>query len=158
IRTLPVSGLVSTRSMLSQLASRSATVRKKTVLLRFSGTFIRNRRAVKWLMWAAGSSGIRRARLPGRSVWQSHYFVWRKRLVLAARQLLLSIVFGARLGHYIAGQFAHLGRPLAAALVEGDPGLEQPLGRRPEISFQTRQDQRCHQSACETGQHGGNHC
>src|SRR5580704_29207 len=153
ISTLAVSGLVSTRSMLSHVASRSAAAEKKSVCRRFSGTFTRNRRAVKWLMRADGRLGIRRAGLPGMPVTQLHDFIRRDRVVWGTSHALFGVVLGACLGHHVGGELAQLGGPLAAALVERDPGLEQALGRRPEIALQSRQEHRRHQAPCDTGQH-----
>src|SRR3954447_9434146 len=106
MRILAVSGLVSTRSTLSQVASRSATAAKKSDFRRFSGTFIRNRRAVKWLMRATGRLGIRRAGLPGMPVAQPHDFIRRNRLVFGIRDGLFDLVLGTGLGHHIAGELA----------------------------------------------------
>src|SRR5277367_4482014 len=103
MRMLPVSGLVSTPSTLSHVASCSATVWKKSVFRRFSGTFIRNRRPVKWLMRAAGRLGIRRAGLPGMAIVQPHDFARCNRVGLGIRDGLFGVVLGASLGHYIAG-------------------------------------------------------
>src|SRR5260370_3491899 len=152
-RTLAVSGLVSTRSTLSQVASRAARVEKKAVSRRFSGTLIRNRRGVKWLRRAAGSVGMRRAGLLGMPVPQPHDFIRGDRVLLGNAQHLFGVVFRACLGHHIAGDLAHLGRSLAAPLVECNPGLEQVLGGWPEIALQSRQDQRRHQAARDTRQH-----
>src|ERR1700724_1476015 len=116
IRTLAVSGLVSTRSMLSHVASRSAAAEKKSVFRRFSGTFIRNRRAVKWLMRADGRLGIRRASLPGMPVTQLHDFIRRDRVVWGTSHALFGVVLGACLGHHVGGELAQLGGPLASAL------------------------------------------
>src|SRR5260370_1060820 len=149
-RTLAVSGLVSTRSTLSQVASRAARVEKKAVSRRFSGTLIRNRRGVKWLMRAAGRLGIRRAGLLGMPVPQPHDFIRGDRVLLGNAQHLFGVVFRACLGHHIAGELAHLGRSLAAPLVECNPGLEQVLGGWPEIALQSRQDQRRYQAARDT--------
>src|SRR5260370_23740528 len=151
-RTLAVSGLVSTRSTLSQVASRSATVSKKAVSRRFSGTLIRNRRGVKWLMRAAGRLGIRRAGLLGMPV-PPHDFIRGDRVRLGNAQHLFGVVFGACLGHHIAGELAHLGRSLAAPLVECNPGLEQDLCGWPEIALQSRQDERRHPAASDIGHH-----
>src|SRR4051812_32975306 len=128
MRMLAVSGLVSTASMVSHAASLSATVSKKALSRRFSGTLIRNRRGVKWLMRAAGRLGIRRAGLPGIPVAQPHDFVHRNRLVQCTSHALFGVVFGASLGQHIAGELTHLGRPLSAPLVECDSGFEQAFG------------------------------
>src|SRR5271169_5090977 len=124
MRMLPVSGLVSTPSTLSHVASCSATVWKKSVFRRFSGTFIRNRRPGKWLMRAAGRLGIRRAGLPGMAIVQPHDFIHRNRVVGGTSGALFGVVFGAGLGHHIAGELAYLGRSLAAPLVKCNPCFE----------------------------------
>src|SRR5437763_7210080 len=157
IRTLAVSGLVSTASIVSHAASLSATVSKKALSRRFSGTLIRNRRGVKWLLRAAGRLGVPRAGLPGMPVVQSHDVFRRNRIwgtsLRGTSHPLFGVVLGTGLGHHIAGELAHLGRPLAAPLVECYPGFEQALGRRPKIALQPRQDQRRHQAARDPGQH-----
>src|SRR3954452_15794320 len=98
MRMLAVSGLVSTASMVSHAASLSATASKKALSRRFSGTLIRNRRGVKWLMRAAGRLGIRRAGLPGMPVVQSHNFFRRNRVWATSIWGTSDALFGVVLG------------------------------------------------------------
>src|SRR5215469_1486087 len=99
-------------------------------------------------MLADGRSGIRRADLLAVSIAQSHDVIRRDRVAFAIRHWLLGFVFGASLGHQVA-------RQLAAALIERDPGLEQPLCRRANIAFQPRQDERRQQPTRKARRQGG---
>jgi hypothetical protein len=66
---------------------------------------------------------------------QPHDFIRCSRAGPGIRDRLFGVVLGASLGHYIAGELAYLGRPLAPVLEEGDPGFEQALGGGPQIAL-----------------------
>src|SRR5690349_18396671 len=133
IRTLAVSGLVSTRSILSHAERRSATFAKNAASRRFSGTLIRNRRSVRWLMRAVGRLGMGRTGLAAVASAQPRYVVFGSRAGSGIRALLLGLVLGAGLGHKVARRLADFGRLLAPALIERDPGFEDASCRGADI-------------------------
>src|SRR4051794_17994687 len=117
MRRLAVSGLISTRSTLSHLESRSAASEKNGASRRFSGILIRSLRLVKWLIRAAGRLGIRQTSLLPPASAQPHHLVFCAGLVSNPGNPALGLVFGARLCHQIAGQFPELGCSFAPPLV-----------------------------------------
>src|SRR5215469_13561820 len=153
MRTPAVSGLVSTRSILSHVARRSATALKKSASRRFSGILIRSRRVVRWVIRAAGRLGIRCTDLLAVSVAQSHHLV-RDRVALPTSRLV-RLILGARFGQHVAGHLADLGGTFTATLVERNTGFEHALRSRPNIAFQPRQNQRSQQTAGEACEHRG---